>query len=258
MLLEELAEPVVDDVLDHRAHLGGDQLVLGLARELGVRDLDREHAGQPFAAIIAGECHLFLLGQTGARSIGVDLPGEGGAEAGQVGAAVTLGYVVGEAKDRLVIAVGPLQRSLDGDAVAFGGNEDRRLEKPRLGAVEIGHVSFEPAVVMQLDAALLGRAVVDQHDAYPRIQKGQLTQSMFQGRGVEVGHGEDLARGQEGDLRSRPLTSIAHLRQGGLDFATTKTDEMLLAVAPNRQLQPFRQGVDDGNANAVQAAGDLV
>ena len=37
MLLEPGGEPVVDDALDHRAHLGGDQLVLGLRRELRVR-----------------------------------------------------------------------------------------------------------------------------------------------------------------------------------------------------------------------------
>ena len=35
-------------------------------------------------------------------------------------------------------------------------------------------------------------------------------------------------------------------------------DEMFLAVAPDPQLQFARQRVDDGNADAVQAAGDLV
>src|SRR5207237_2596205 len=35
-------------------------------------------------------------------------------------------------------------------------------------------------------------------------------------------------------------------------------DEVLLAVAPDPQLQLARQRVDDGDADAVQAAGDLV
>ena len=55
MLLEPGAERLVDDALDHRPHLGGDQLVLGLRREFRVGHLDRKHAGQALAAILAGE-----------------------------------------------------------------------------------------------------------------------------------------------------------------------------------------------------------
>ena len=50
------------DALDHRANLGGHQLVLGLAGELRVRHLDRQHAGQPLAGVLAGQRHLLLLG----------------------------------------------------------------------------------------------------------------------------------------------------------------------------------------------------
>ena len=58
----QAASCLADDALDHRAHLGGDQLVLGLRRELGVRHLDRQHAGQALARVLAGEVDLLLLG----------------------------------------------------------------------------------------------------------------------------------------------------------------------------------------------------
>ena len=38
---------VVDDAFDHRAHFGGDQLVLGLRGEFRVRHLHRKHAVRP-------------------------------------------------------------------------------------------------------------------------------------------------------------------------------------------------------------------
>ncbi len=64
VLLEPGAELVVDDALDHRADLGGDQLVLGLRREFRVGHLDREHRGHALAAVVAGERHLLLACET--------------------------------------------------------------------------------------------------------------------------------------------------------------------------------------------------
>jgi hypothetical protein len=53
----------VDEALDHRAHFGGDQLVLGLGGEFRVRHLHRQDAGQALAAVVAGKRDLFLLQQ---------------------------------------------------------------------------------------------------------------------------------------------------------------------------------------------------
>src|ERR1700749_1493385 len=44
-----------------RAPLGRDQLVLGLAGELGVGHLDRQHAGQALAGVLAGDPDLLAL-----------------------------------------------------------------------------------------------------------------------------------------------------------------------------------------------------
>ena len=76
MLLEPLAERLVDDAFDHRPHLGGDQLVLGLRREFRVRHLHREHAGQALAAIVAGDVDLLALADARALGIAGHLPGQ--------------------------------------------------------------------------------------------------------------------------------------------------------------------------------------
>ena len=62
------------------------------------------------------------------RIVGVVVDGAGqrGAEAGQMGAAILLRDVVGEAQTGLVIGVGPFHRHLDGDAVALADDGDGR------------------------------------------------------------------------------------------------------------------------------------
>src|ERR1043166_8940738 len=119
MLLEPGAERVVEHALDHRAHLGGYELVLGLRGELRVRHLDREHGREAFAAIVAGELRLLLLGEPASLGIAGDLARERAAEAGKMRAAVALRNVVGEREHGLVIAVVPPQRTLDAEAVAL-------------------------------------------------------------------------------------------------------------------------------------------
>jgi hypothetical protein len=63
VLLEPLGEQLVDEPLDHRPNLGRYEFVLGLRGEFRVGGLDREHAGEALAAIVAGEVDLFFLGQ---------------------------------------------------------------------------------------------------------------------------------------------------------------------------------------------------
>ena len=82
-------------------------------------------AGQALAAVVAGQRHLFFLGDAAAFGVAVDLARQRGAEAGEMRAAVALRDVVGEAQHVLVIAVVPPQRDLDVDAVALGLDHDR-------------------------------------------------------------------------------------------------------------------------------------
>ena len=63
----------------------------------------------------------------------------------------------------------------------------------------------------------------------------------------------------------RNVTSVPRLSLGVADdrerrdrVAVAELHEVLLAVAPDRELEPGRQRVDDRDADAVQAAGHLV
>ena len=55
MFLEPAAQLLQHHAFDDGAHFGGDELVLRLRAEFGIRHLDRQHAGQAFAAIVAGQ-----------------------------------------------------------------------------------------------------------------------------------------------------------------------------------------------------------
>src|ERR1700722_18019329 len=107
VLLEPGLEHVVDDAFDRGAHLGGDQLVLGLRGEFRIRHLDGKHGGQAFPAIVAGQRHLLLARGAAGFGIAGDLARQRAAEAGQMRAAVALRNGVGEAEHALVVAVVP-------------------------------------------------------------------------------------------------------------------------------------------------------
>ena len=259
MLLEPLREQVVDQPLDHRAHLGGDQLVLGLGREFRIGAFDAEHAGQALAGVIAGEIDSLLLEQPRAFGIADDLTRQRAAEADEMRAAVALGDVVGERQDVLVVAVVPPQRDLDADRVALALDEDRLLDQRGLGPVEIAHERLEPAFVVQFLPPRLGVAQVGQYDPDARIEEGELAQAMLDGRIVEVDHGEGSGRGRERDFGAA-LRAPVDGRRGPGDLerrdrvAAGEFDQVLESVAPDAQHEPGRQRIDHGNADAVQSA----
>ncbi len=98
-------------------------------------------------------------------------------------AAVTLGDVVGEAEDRLVVALVPPERDLDADAVLLGVDGDGLGDQRLLGAIDVAHESFEAAFVVQLVRPRFDAAQVRQDDAHARIQEGEFAQAPLQ-RGV--------------------------------------------------------------------------
>ena len=94
----------------------------------GSGTLHRQHRGQAFAAVVAGERDLFLARSAGGLGILRDLARQRAAEAGEMRAAVALRNVVGEAEHALVVAVVPPQRAFDRDAVALRLDHDRDWE----------------------------------------------------------------------------------------------------------------------------------
>ncbi len=176
-----------------------------------------------------------------------------------MGAAVALGDVVGEAEDLLVIAVVPLERDLDADLVALAGDRDRIGDERGLGAVEIADEGADPAFIIKLDALLVLVPRVGQDQADARIEEGELAEAVLQRLEVELRDLERVGRGQESDLRAL----LAGRRRADdperrLRIAVAEAHPVLLAVAPDGELQHFGERVHHRDADAVQAAGDLV
>ena len=263
MLLEPLRQQLADEALDDGPHFRGHELVLGLRGEFRVGAFDAQNAGQALAAVVAGQVDLLPLHQPRAFRVADDLAGERAAQADQMRAAVALRNVVGERQHVLVIAVVPPQRGLDDDAVALALDQHRLVDERRLGAVEIAHERFQAAFVVKLLAPGLGVARVGQHDAHAGIEEGEFAQAMLDRREIELDHGEGLGRRRERDLGSALRPAVDHRRrthdlQRRDRVAVGETDDVLQPVAPDAQDERRRQGVDDRDADAVQAAGNLV
>ena len=175
-----------------------------------------------------------------------------------MGAAVALRDVVGEAKHGLVVAVVPPQRALDADAVALGLHDDRLRDERRLVAVEIFDERLDAALVAQLLALLDGVAHVGEHDGDAGIEEGEFAQPVLQRREIELRHGEGLLRRQERHLGAALVVRGADHGERSDRLAVAEFHEMLLAVAPDGELEPAGQRIDHGDADAVQAAGHLV
>src|SRR5687768_720417 len=108
-----------------------------------------------------------------------------------------------------------------------------------------------------LDPFLMTRVGEDQADA--RVQEGELTVAMLELFEVEIDDLESRRARQEGHARA-----LLALGRGAGDLerrdrvAESEAHLMLLAVAPDRQVEPFAERVDDRDADAVKAARDFI
>ena len=259
MFFKPFRQRLADNAFNRRTHFGGDQLVLGLGGEFRVRHLGREHAGQAFAGVIAGDGDFRLRCQSRRGRIAVDDTRQRAAESGQMGAAIALRDVVGEAENILVIAVIPLQRRLDHHTIALALDQDRLREDRGLGAIKMGDEGCNAALIDHGVGPDLVLALIAQGDLDARIQEGELAQTVLQRIAVKFGHGEGFFRRHEAHFRARlARIDIAHHLQVFVGNAVAEAHMMLLALAPDRQVHPDRQGIDHRNAHPVQTAGDLV
>jgi len=169
-------------------------------------------------------------------------------------AAVALRNVVGEAEHVLVVGVVPPHRAFHRNAVFLGADHYRPGNERRFVTVEELHEGLDTALVFHFLALLDGVARVDQDNRDAGIQERQLAQAMLQRREIELHHGEGFRRRQKRHFGAALAVGIADHRQRRHRRAVAELDEMLLAVAPDAQLEPGRQRVDDGDADAMQAA----
>ena len=241
MLLEPFAHLVAHQAFERLAHFGADQLVLGLAAEFGIGQLDRDDCRQPFAHVFAGQRDLLALQHARFFGIIVDRAGQRRAERRHVRPAVALRDVVGERQDVFVIAVVPFERDVDADAVAHGGNGDRLREQGSLRAVEIFDEGADSALVVKLmlDAFLVPRVGEDQ--ANTRIEEGELAKAMLEPLEVELDDLERLGARQERHLGSLlAFGRRADDLQRRFGIAMAEAHEMLFALAPDGEVEPLR------------------
>ena len=240
---------------DDRHDFGRNQLVLGLRAELGLGHLDRQHAGEALAHVVAGGLDLRLLRDLFLLDVVVERPRHRLAQPGQVGAAVALRDVVGEALDVLGVRVVPLHRHLDGDAVALGDAvEDLRMQHA-LAAVHVLDEALDAARVREVLA--LAVALVGELDLDAVVQERKLADALGEDLVVELDAAERLGRRHEVHFGAAPVGGAGRCQRRHR-LAAAEFHLVDLAVAPDAQLQPVGQRVDHRHADAVQAAGHLV
>ena len=106
-------------------------------------------------------------------------------------------------------------------------------------------------------AAHFGAALVGERDRDAVVEEGELAQAMLQ-RVKAVGRdGEDLGVGDEVDARARCIrcADLVQLRRGD---AARKGDRKDFPVAAHLDVHLRGEGVDDGDADAVESPRDLV
>ncbi len=254
-LIEEFAQLLRDDFLDHRAHLRGNQLFLGLGGEFRLGHLHRQHAGEPLAHVVAGGFDLGLLRELVLLDVLVQDARHRRAQTGQVRAAVLLRDVVGEAQHAFLIGVVPLHGHVDRDAFVLAAPDEHARMQHGLGAVHVLDEALHAAG--EGEVLLLAGALVDQHDLGAVVEEGELAQAPRQDVVVVVDHAEDAARGEEVHLGAALLRGAGDAQRTGCD-AVREFDLVHLAVAPDGQAQPTGKRVHHRDAHAMQAAGHLV
>ncbi len=122
----------------------------------------------------------------------------------------------------------------------------------------------EAAPVLEGGLALLAGALVDEHDLEAAVEERHRLQALEHRAGDELGalgH-EDRRIGPERDRRTRGATA-GGCRPDDLELALGLAAlgvllAVALAAAVDLEDEPLGQRVDDADADAVQATGDLV
>src|SRR5579875_2871095 len=175
-------------------------------------------------------------------------------------AAVPLRNVVRETQHGFMITIRPIESEFHLDAalrIQFTG-ADWRGENRRLAAIEPFHKPNETTLVAEYLLARRGMALIAQGYRKAGVEKSQFSQAPFQNCKIEFGARKRCRAGFEGNLGSGRFIRIADDAKGGFRFTVAKANEMLVPVAPNAHLHPFRKRVHDRGAHAVQPAGNFI
>jgi len=255
MLLEERRQLVVDDTLNEPLDLAVAELGLRLPLELGLADLDADDGGEALAHVLALDRVLPVFQEAVLHGVVVDRARQRRAEPAHVGAALGRVDAVGVGKDVLAVGIVVLNGHLGNAVLLLALDVDGFLVQDPLVLVNELHEGDDAALVIEL--RLLIASLVDEGDADPLVQESELPHAVGENVEAELHFLEDLRVRHERD-RCSPAAGLAHLFQGRLRHAALVGLPVDLALAANLQFEVARKGVDHGDADTVQAAGDLV
>ena len=256
VLLKIGRELVVDYAVDQSPDIRVAELLLGLTLELRLRKLDGDDRGDALADVLAGDLIVALYGIC-LHAVGVYDTGERGFEAGLMHTALRSMDVVCKGDEILGIAVVILQGDL-GYRVALGAAEVYDLLVQRIFmAVEVIYKLADAALIAHRVALAVLGALIGYLDMHAAVQECLLAQSGVQRLIVIYGCIKKFGVGLEGD-DGAVLIGIADYLHLLRYPAAGKLHLIDFALFVNLNLEPLGQGVDDGSANAVQAAGYLI
>ena len=257
VLFQKVAQRLADYRLDDPLDLGVHQLHLGLGLELGIGVFDADDGRQPLPHVLAGEILIALLQQAVLPGVIVDDPGDGRPQPRQVGPAVHRVDGVGEGVDGLGVPLGVLEGGFHLHTVDLLLHVDGLVEHAPV-AVQVEDEGADPP--LEVEGHLAGEGLlplVHQPDGDAPGEESHLPEALGQGLEAVVHPLEDGRVVAEGNGRSGPL-GLAHHLYGSDRDAPLVALAVELAVALDLGHQPFGKGVDGGDADAVEAAGDLV
>ena len=256
MLVEIFAELFVDELLDEAFDVAI-QLALRLAFELRLRELHGNDGDEAFAHVVTidRDFVLLLFEHAGGAGVVVERARERGAEAGEVRAAVNGVDRVGEGKNIFGVAVVVLQRDFDIHLGALAFHVDRGIVKRLLAAIQMLDEFGDAAG--EAEFGFLVAALVVERDFQALVEEGELAEALRKRVEAVDSLVENRGIGVKGDFRAG-LARFAggfELRGGNAFFVGLLPD---FAVAPDFEVEPVGERVDDGDADAVQAARNFV
>ena len=249
-----------------RLGFGGGKAVLGLALEFRLAHEHREHHGRADHHVFRGDGGGALAL---ADALGVILQAaqQRAAHAGFMGAAIRRRHRVAVGGQETVGVGGPGHRPFAGAvgavAARFAG-EDIRMHQ-RVGVNRGGEIILQAAGEVKL---VLGRHVFDaleqrrvaapaDFDAAEQI--GLRARHLEQALRLEGGLGaENVGVRLEADGRAAAVVDLAEVFELALGMAALEHHPIELLAARDLDLEPRRQRVDHGDADAVQTARGLV
>ena len=258
VFLQELRELLIDDLLDQPCDSRVSKLGLRLTLELRVPELHGDDGSQSFARVLALEVVVALLEESLLARVLVERTSQSSTKALQMRATLGGVDVVREREDGLDVRVVPLHRDLESSLVALALEVDDVLVHGVLRLVDMRNEVPDPALVEELVGPTAG-ALVAKDDPQPAGEERRLAQALEKRGGVEVRLLEHLGVGQEGDDRpGLVLRSHADCLHVSCRLAASELLPVHLAVASHLGDEPLGEGVDDRDADSVQAARDLV